>query len=92
MSIWASLIRDEAVSSCALDGQTQSVGRHHPRRERPGFGCPHCGTPLTLDGKEALQLLAAGKGLTCCGYFPTDDEAVRWCRAARIFATGHSAH
>jgi hypothetical protein len=73
-------------------GDTIAVTQHAPRRERPGFGCPCCGTVLELEGRDILKRLAAGSGLACCGYTPTPGESVRWVRAARLLATGHAAH
>lgn len=64
------------------DGHT--ISAHVPRRPKPGFGCPHCGKPLPLLGRE--MLLAAVIGLECCGYVPTGAEAFRWAIAGRMIA------
>lgn len=63
-----------------------------PRRERPGYGCPHCGEKLRLDAAYVFKHLARTHRLPCCGYAPGDLELVRWLRAARLMQAGASAH
>ena len=66
------------------DGQTIAIPRHHhPQREDEGFGCPWCGAPLNLLDPDLTRQLTFGNGIPCCGYWPSDEEAGRWLRAAR---------
>ncbi len=60
------------------DGHTISMS--NPRREAPGFGCPHCGKPLDLLNENMMSL----RGLRCCGYSPEGPELARLLTARRL--------
>lgn len=61
-----------------------AVSCYTPPRERPGFGCPHCGGPLPTSSRALLLSLMFG--LKCCGYFPKPEETIRWSLAGRVIA------
>ena len=88
----------EARASVDLDrdprARTISFATHpiRPKRERPGYGCPHCGEGLRLDAKFVFSHLTRTATLPCCGYAPGSLELVRWLRAARLLAAGATAH
>lgn len=90
--MWATLIGSEAQASVALDGETQVISGGVLPRQRPGYGCPHCGAEMRLDTQFVFAQLTRTHTLPCCGYAPGKLELVRWLRACRLLAANAAAH